>query len=43
MYDVIFVREKANLSMIFEKYQLQYSDFQSMSSLDQAHFYFIYL
>jgi len=29
MYDVIFVRLKQNLSMVFGKYQLQYTDFRS--------------
>jgi len=42
MYDVIFVRVKQSLSMIFGKYQLQYSYFRSKTSLDHAHFYFYY-
>jgi len=40
MYDVIFVKLKQNLSTVFRKYQLQYANFRSETSLDHAHFYF---
>jgi len=38
MFDVIFVRLKQNLSMVFGKYQLQYAYFWSGTSLDHANF-----
>jgi len=38
MYDVIFVKLKQNLSMVFGKCQLQYANFRSGTSLDHAHF-----
>ena len=41
MYDAIFVRLKQNLSTVFGKYQLQYANFRSGTSLDHAHFIFI--
>jgi len=40
MYDVIFLKLKQNLSTVFGKYQLQYANFRSGTSLDHAHFYF---
>jgi len=40
MYDVISVKLKQNLSTVFVKYQLEYVNFRSGTSLDQAHFYF---
>jgi len=42
MYDVIFVRLKKNLSMVFGKYQLQYVYFLSRTIVGPAHFYFYY-
>jgi len=40
MYDVIFVRLKQNFSTVFGKYQLQYANFWTGTSLVHAHFYF---
>jgi len=37
--DVIFVRLKQNLFTVFGKYQLQYANFRSGTSLDHGHFY----
>ena len=40
MYDVISVKLKQNLFTVFGKYQLEYANFRSGTSLDHAHFYF---
>jgi len=42
MYDVIFVKLKQNLSMVFGKYQLQYAYFLYRTIVDHAHFYLYY-
>jgi len=41
MFDVTFVILMQSLPMVFWKYRLQYAHFQSGTSLDHAHFYFI--
>jgi len=43
MYDVIFIRLKQNLSIVLEKYQLQYTYFRSRISLDQTYIYLLLL
>jgi len=43
MYDVIFVRLKQHLSMIFWKYQLQYAYFQSRIILAHNRIYLLLL